>query len=214
MVAVVAGCNGQPTAMSRDVARSARATAFNPAGAPTVEFALPNLVCDDDECALAVKDILARQPGTEDVLVDVDARTATVAIDEAKFNSRTAIAELRDKGFDLKLATAAEFNPAGAPTIEFAVPDMMCEEGCAVTVKNILSEQPGTKDVRVDFVAKTATVAIDEETFSPQMAIAELVDKGFGNSALKSQPSATSIEPTESPETSRASAAPTNSAPK
>jgi copper chaperone CopZ len=158
---------------------------FNSAGAPTVEFALPNLVCDDEECALAVKDILARQPGTEDVLVDVDAKTAMVAIDEGKFNSQTAIAELRDKGFYLKLATSAEFNPTGARTVEFAVPDMMCEEGCAFTVNDILSKQPGAKDVRVDFAAKTAIVAIEERVFDSQLAIAELVDKGFGNSRLK-----------------------------
>jgi Cu+-exporting ATPase len=159
---------------------------FNPSGAPTVEFALPSMVCNDAECAIAVKDILARQPGTEDVVVDVAANTATVAIDEGKFDSQIAIAELRDRGFDLELATAAEFNPTGAPTIDFTVPDMMCEEGCAFTVKDILSKQPGAKDVRVDFAAKTATVAVDQGKFNPQMAVAELVDKGFGNSQLNS----------------------------
>ncbi|HEX2475978.1 MAG TPA: cation transporter [Lacipirellulaceae bacterium] len=184
ILAIIAGCNSQPVATSSGVARSARATAFNSAGAPTVEFALPNLVCDDEECALAVKDILARQPGTEDVLVDVETKTATVAIDEGKFDSQIALADLVDRGFDLKLATPAVFNPAGALTVDFAVPDMMCEEGCASTVKDILSKQPGAKDVHVDFAAKIATVAIDEETFDPQLAVAELVDKGFGNSAL------------------------------
>jgi copper chaperone CopZ len=185
ILAIVAGCNGQPAATSKEVARSTRATAFNAAGVPIVEFALPSMVCNDEECALAVKDILARQPGTEEVLVDIAAKTATVAIDAGKFNSQTAIAELRDKGFDLELATAAEFNPAGAPTVEFAVPDMMCEEGCAFTVKDILSKQPGASDVRVDFEAKTATVTIDDGTFDAELALAELVDKGFGNSQLK-----------------------------
>ena len=40
---------------------------------------------------------------------------------------------------------------------------MMCEEGCAATVKDILENQPGVQDVRVNFDAKTATVAVDED---------------------------------------------------
>lgn len=83
-----------------------------------------------------------------------------------------------------RLTTSAAFNAAGTPTVEFNLPDMMCEDGCAWTVKDILSKQPGAKEVRVDFEAKTATVAIDEGTFDSQLAIAELVDKGFGNSAV------------------------------
>jgi periplasmic mercuric ion binding protein len=82
--------------------------------------------------------------------------------------------------------TPVAFNATGAPTVEFNLPDMMCEDGCAWTVNDILSKQPGAKDVRVDFEAKTATVAIEEGKFDSQLAIAELVDKGFGNSQLKS----------------------------
>jgi copper chaperone CopZ len=184
ILAIVAGCNEQPAVTNGDVGKSERTITFNTAGAPTVEFALPNLVCDDEECALAVKDILARQPGTEDVLVDVEAKRARVAVDEGKFDSQVALAELRAKGFDLEPTAAAAFNPTGAPTIEFAVPDMMCEDGCAWTVKDILSKQPGARDVRVDFEAKSATVAFDEGAFDAQLAIAELVDKGFNNSQV------------------------------
>jgi copper chaperone CopZ len=72
-----------------------------------------------------------------------------------------------------------------ALTVEFAVPDMMCEEGCAATVTEILSRQPGVTDVRVEFEAKKATVAIEEGRFDPQLALAALVDKGFENSTLK-----------------------------
>jgi copper chaperone CopZ len=73
---------------------------------------------------------------------------------------------------------------AGAPTVEFSVPDMMCEDGCAVAVKQILSKQSGVTGVLVDFDAKTATVAIEEGKFDPQSAIATLVDKGFDHTTL------------------------------
>ena len=77
------------------------------------------------------------------------------------------------------------FNVAGAPTVEFNVPDMMCPEGCGAKTKEILSEQPGAKEVVINFDAKTATVAIEEGKFDPDAAIAALVDHGFENSTLK-----------------------------
>ena len=82
--------------------------------------------------------------------------------------------------------TAAVFNAAGAPTIEFNVPDMMCPEGCAVATKEILSAQPGAKEVIVDFESRTATVAIEDGVFSADDALAALVDRGFEHSTLKS----------------------------
>lgn len=82
-------------------------------------------------------------------------------------------------------ATPVVFNLAGAPTVEFSVPDMMCPESCAVKTKEILSQVPGAKDVVVDFETRTATVAIDEGKFDAQQAIAALVDHGFERSALK-----------------------------
>lgn len=93
--------------------------------------------------------------------------------------------------------TPIAFNAAGAPTVEFSVPDMMCPEGCAVKTKEILSEQPGAKEVIVDFEAKTAIVAIEEGKFDSKDAIAALVDHGFKNSALKN---ATIVEGSAKPE--------------
>jgi copper chaperone CopZ len=84
-----------------------------------------------------------------------------------------------------KSTTPVSFNTTGAPTVEFSVPDMMCPEGCGAKVKEILSQQPGAKDVLVDFPAKTATVAVDKEKFDTKHAIAALVDHQFKNSALK-----------------------------
>jgi copper chaperone CopZ len=90
-------------------------------------------------------------------------------------------------------ATPVAFNVSGAPTVEFSVPDMMCPESCAVQTKEILSEQPGAKEVVVDFDSKTATVAIEEGKFDSEAAVAALVDHGFEHSSLK--PAAHDAEP-------------------
>jgi copper chaperone CopZ len=69
---------------------------------------------------------------------------------------------------------------------------MMCPEGCGEKVKEILAEQPGAKEVLVDFDAKTATVAIESGgNFDTSAAVAALVDHGFKNSTLKGEASAT-----------------------
>jgi copper chaperone CopZ len=81
--------------------------------------------------------------------------------------------------------TPVSFNTAGAPTVDFSVPDMMCPEGCGAKVKEILAGQPGAKDVLVDFPAKTAKVAIDKDKFDVKQAVAALKDHQFKNSALK-----------------------------
>jgi copper chaperone CopZ len=87
--------------------------------------------------------------------------------------------------------TTAAFNPEGAPTVEFSVPDMMCPEGCGQKVMEILASRPGAKDAVVDFEAKIATVAVDEPEFDADAALAALVDHGFDHSKLKSNAAAT-----------------------
>jgi len=87
-------------------------------------------------------------------------------------------------------ATTAVFNAAGAPTVEFSVPDMMCPEGCGEKTKEILAEQRGAKDVYVNFEAKTATVAVEEGEFDAEQALAALVDHGFDQSTLKGEAAA------------------------
>jgi copper chaperone CopZ len=92
---------------------------------------------------------------------------------------------------DVSKSTApVSFNTAGAPIVEFSVPDMMCPEGCGAKVKEILSEQPGAKDVLVDFPAKTAKVTVDKDKFDVKQAVAALKDHQFKNSALKDANSA------------------------
>jgi copper chaperone CopZ len=95
--------------------------------------------------------------------------------------------------------TPALFNVAGAPTVEFTAPDMMCAEGCGVKVKEILSEQPGAKEVVVDFDSKTATVAVEDGKFDAKAAVAALADHGFKNSAIKGAPAASDQTPPAAP---------------
>ena len=84
-----------------------------------------------------------------------------------------------------KSTTPVSFNASGAPTVTFSVPDMMCPEGCGAKVKEILSSQPGAKDVVVDFPNKTAIVAIEKGKFDEKQARAALVDHQFKHSTVK-----------------------------
>ncbi|TWU21915.1 heavy-metal-associated domain-containing protein [Bythopirellula polymerisocia] len=81
-------------------------------------------------------------------------------------------------------ASPAVFNAAGAPIVQFKVPDMMCEESCAKAVHDTLAAQPGAVDVKVDFPNRLATVAIDEQKFDSEAALAALLDKQFAEATL------------------------------
>ncbi len=72
--------------------------AFNLEGAPTTQIHVPDMTCDE-ACPPAVKKVLTALAGVKDVTVDFESRTATVAIDEAKFDSEAAIAALVDYQF-------------------------------------------------------------------------------------------------------------------
>ncbi len=93
------------------------------------------------------------------------------------------------------VATTAAFNVAGAPIVQFEVPDMMCEESCAKAVRETLAAQPGAKEVVIDFPNKLATVAIDEKTFSSDDALAALLDKQFSQAKLAVAPEAVAEPP-------------------
>ena len=80
-------------------------------------------------------------------------------------------------------STPVAFNSQGAPTVSFSVPDMMCQHACAGKVKEALAAQPGVQDVKVDFQAKQATVAVGDK-FDSDAAIATLIDYQFTNSRL------------------------------
>ena len=91
--------------------------------------------------------------------------------------------------------TVVAFNVAGAPTVQFEVPDMMCEESCAKAVRETLAAQPGAKEVVVDFPKKIAIVAIDEKAFSSDDALAALLDKQFSQAKLLVAPEKPAAEP-------------------
>ena len=61
---------------------------------------------------------------------------------------------------------------------------MHCEFSCAPKVFETLIAQPGVKDVKVELETKTATIAIDEESFDADAAIAALVDVQFVNTTV------------------------------
>jgi copper chaperone CopZ len=93
-ICVVAVCLGCEQA----VPPSETTAVFNATGAPVIEFSVPDMMCAEG-CGVAVKEILARQPGVTDVLVDFDVKVATVAIEEGKFNADKALAALVDRQF-------------------------------------------------------------------------------------------------------------------
>ena len=75
--------------------------------------------------------------------------------------------------------TLVAFNPDGAPTREFTVDGMHCQYACVDKVKTVMKEQPGVKDVKVDFENKLVTVAVDDAVFQDQQAVASLEDHQF-----------------------------------
>jgi copper chaperone CopZ len=99
--------------------------------------------------------------------------------------------------------TQAAFNVEGAPTIQFSVPDMMCEDSCVPQVRKTLAQQPGVKDVKVELATHTATVAVDQAKFNADAAVAALVDLQFTNTKLATDAAPTAATP-EAPHSSEA----------
>ncbi len=102
-------------------------------------------------------------------------------VDDAALSNSEAAAMVAD---ETAQATPAVFNAGGAPTVEFSVPDMMCEVSCVPTVREVLAKQPGVKDVKVELETKKATVAVDESEFDAEAAVAALVDRQFKETKL------------------------------
>lgn len=108
----ILGCSDAKLA-SNDVATESTTPAiFNASGAPTVEFSVPDMMCPEG-CGEKTKEILSELPGAKEVVINFDARTATVAIEEGKFDSDAAIATLKDYGFE-NSSLKADASPAEA----------------------------------------------------------------------------------------------------
>jgi hypothetical protein len=121
-VAVVfVGCGGEQEKESNSIVPEQLSSAsFNPEHAPTVEFSVPDMMCPDG-CGVAVKNIMAKQPGAKDVFVDFEGKTVKVAIEEGKFDSDKALAALVDKQFSnsaLKDGVVAKPQAAEAVTVQ------------------------------------------------------------------------------------------------
>jgi|GEM_PF-1892915 len=94
----VAGCQDSHTASSMPGDRVAATPAtFNTAGAPTLVLSIPNMHCES--CVAKTTEVLSKQAGVVDVRVDLDTKQATVAVDEATFDGKAALAVLDDYGF-------------------------------------------------------------------------------------------------------------------
>lgn len=112
-VGAAAGCNeAAKQSASGEAAPGAEhveatAVAFNAQGAPTIAFSVPDMMCEFS-CAPKVREILAAQPGVQEVKVELESKTATVVADET-FDPEAAVAALVDVQFlNTTLATAAK----------------------------------------------------------------------------------------------------------
>jgi copper chaperone CopZ len=112
-LALLTGCADSKVATNDTAKAEAKTVAFNTAGAPTVMFEVSDMVCES--CSEAVHDTLAKQPGAKEVIVDLEKKVATVAVDEDKFDKDAAVAALLDKQFPHAKLLAAPEKPA-APT--------------------------------------------------------------------------------------------------
>jgi copper chaperone CopZ len=79
-------------------AAAATPAVFNAEGAPTVAFSVPDMMCEHS-CVPTVRETLTNQPGVKDVKVDLESKTATVAVDKDAFDANKAIAALKDRMF-------------------------------------------------------------------------------------------------------------------
>jgi copper chaperone CopZ len=95
---LLVGCGEEEKESDAGGINQLSAASFNSEHAPTVEFSVPDMMCPDG-CGVAVKEILAKQPGAKDVLVDFEGKTAKVAIEEGKFDADKALAALVDRQF-------------------------------------------------------------------------------------------------------------------
>jgi copper chaperone CopZ len=95
---LLAGCQSEFSTAPEESTAKASPVAFNLEGAPTVAFSVPDMMCEYS-CVEQVKKALSSEPGVKDVLVDFEAKRATVAVDREQFDEEAAIATLVDYQF-------------------------------------------------------------------------------------------------------------------
>jgi copper chaperone CopZ len=63
-----------------------------------VSLHVEGMMCEDS-CAKTVKEILASQPGVQNVVVNFENKEALCQVDPLAFDTKAAMAELADRGF-------------------------------------------------------------------------------------------------------------------
>lgn len=116
LLVLAVGCSKQDVAVdvpSIDIGMET--VAFNPDNAPTVEFDVPKMHCE--VCVSKIQKTLEEQSGVVDVQVDLETKTAVVAIDETLFDANGAVEALMAADFkETALRTlAAEDEAADEP---------------------------------------------------------------------------------------------------
>lgn len=114
LLLAVTSCCGCTDSTTETTETTAAAPApFNVAGLPTVEISVPDMMCEQS-CVPKVRKSLASRAGVKDVQVDLETKTAVVAVDESEFDVDDAIADLLDLGFDgTHVAGVEPVDPAG-----------------------------------------------------------------------------------------------------
>jgi copper chaperone CopZ len=114
-IALLTGCN-ESTPVEETLSNSEAAPAvFNAERAPTVAFSVPDMMCEHS-CVPAVREVLAKQPGVKDVKVELETKTATVAVDESEFDAEAAVGALVDRQFKETKLLTADASANKAPT--------------------------------------------------------------------------------------------------
>ncbi len=110
LMAVVFGCNenapiedadltsSEAAALVAEETGNATPVVFNANNAPTITFDVPDMMCEHS-CVPTVRETLAKQPGVKDVKVELENKTAIVAVDKDAFDPDAAVAALVDLQF-------------------------------------------------------------------------------------------------------------------
>lgn len=115
LLIVAVGCAQQAPEANVVVGEPTSAVGFNVDGGPIVEFNVPDMMCPEG-CGAKTKEILSGLPGAKEVVINFDAKTATVSIEEGKFDADAAVAKLKDYGFENStLKSHAAASDAAAP---------------------------------------------------------------------------------------------------
>ena len=79
---------------------------------------------------------------------------------------------------EMKSESASTGEVTGTPVV-LSVKEMMCQEGCAKRVEEILAKAPGVKKATVQFEEKQAHLVVDPSAFDADKAVAELKTAGY-----------------------------------